>query len=60
METYEIIRSGKRSDGTFWSQLQKTEGDFIMTAFVQTTTEKEVGEMIEVPTSVVKSLTWEA
>lgn len=60
METYEIIRSGKRNDGTFWSQVRKTEGDFIMTAFVQTTTEKEAGDEIEVPSSVVKALQWEA
>jgi len=60
MKEFEIIRTGKRQDGSFWSQLKNEDGDFILTAFVQTVTEKEVGQSIEVPSRVADALQWEA
>lgn len=59
MKTVKIIKSGSRSDNSFYALIQKEEEGFILSGFVKTTTLLEVG-MVDIPASVEKCVEYKA
>lgn len=59
MKTVNIIKSGTRSDNSFYALIQKEELGFILSGFVKTTTLLQVG-LVEIPASVEKCVEYKA
>lgn len=57
METL-ILKSGQRTDGSYWVLVQKEEGDFLLTALIATKTPKTAGDKLTIPTAIAKNMDW--
>lgn len=57
METL-ILKSGKRTDGSYWVLVQKEEGDFLLSALIATKTAKTVGDKLVIPAAIAKNMQW--
>ncbi len=59
MKTVSIIKSGKRTDGSFYALCKKVDQGFILKGFVQTEAQLEEGE-VEIPSAIEQRIEWKA
>lgn len=57
METT-IMKSGTRTDGTFWVLVSREEGDFVVSALIATKTAKTAGDKLVIPAAIAKNMQW--
>lgn len=57
METT-IIKSGQRTDGSYWVLVQREEGDFVVSALIAVKTAKNAGDKLVIPAAIAKNLAW--
>lgn len=58
MTQAEVVQTGKTSDGRNWALIQKEQQGFLVSAMVNPVEEVEVGQELEIPSSI--NVNWEA